>query len=74
MTDNRRLHKMALERAKKPWGEGWNKLTSDHREALLAREALYLLLGQCDTMAKFDAGKDLVRAAMGWANPAKEGA
>lgn len=62
-----RMHKIALENAKRQWGDAWKNLTEDHREALLAREALMLLLGQCDSLEKFDAGKELVRAAMGWA-------
>jgi hypothetical protein len=63
---NKNWPKIALENARKPWGTGWGKLTDDLREALVAREALLLLLGQCDSMKQYDAGKALVRAAMGW--------
>ena len=61
-----RLHKLASDRARAPWGDGWSQLTDDLREALLAREAMMILLGQCDTMEKFGPAKTLVRTAMGW--------
>jgi hypothetical protein len=61
-----RFHLLCLDRARKPWGHAWDLLTADHREALLAREALHLLLSQCDSMPQYDAGKALVRRAMAY--------
>jgi hypothetical protein len=69
-----RFHKMADKSARKSWGVGWSKLTDDLREALLAREAMMLLLGQCDTMAKYAPAKALLRMAMGWQQDAEPAA
>ena len=60
LTMNHRLHKMAQDRARKGWGEGWEKLTDDHREVL------YILVGQCDSLEKFKAAQEPVRRGMGW--------
>lgn len=61
-----RLHVLANDRARAPWGLGWDKLTPDHREALVAREVMFILLGQAESSKQFDAAKTLVRRAMGY--------
>lgn len=66
---NSHLRNIAVDNAKAPWGIAWDKLTEDHQEALealVAREALMLLMGQCDSLDKYDPAKDLIRTCMGW--------
>ena len=61
-----KLHRIAVEKARAPWGLGWSSLTEDHREALVARQVLLLLLAQCESLGVYEPAKDLVRKAMRW--------
>lgn len=64
-----RLHKLALEAARREWGDAaWPKLTFEMRDAFLAQQVLLLLMAQCESSGKFEAAKQFVRLAMGWAD------
>lgn len=62
-----RMHKIALERAKARAGKGWGLLGEQFQEALLAREAMMLVLGQAGE--KYGPAQELLQRAMGWSAP-----
>lgn len=46
-----RLAAITLANARLGWGDGWNRLTEDHRDALICRAALRLLMAQDESLA-----------------------
>lgn len=53
--------KLAIERAHKRMGAGWDMLSADMQEALILREAALLVMAQADE-DKYGAAQALVRA------------